>query len=210
MVPAPFRVARRRRETARHVDARARAARRRDGRCRSRPGQFTMLYAFGVGEVPISVSGDPAGRPLVHTDPRRRRGHARALRGARRATCSACAARSAAAWPRRGGRGRRRRRRRRRASGSRRCARSSTTCSRDRERYGRVVAALRRAARPTSCSTASELERWRGRLDVEVEVTVDSADAGWRGRRRRRHRRSIAAAPLRSRRAPSRWSAGPR
>jgi NAD(P)H-flavin reductase len=32
------------------------------------PGQFNMLYAFGVGEVPISTSGD-AGQPdvLVHT-----------------------------------------------------------------------------------------------------------------------------------------------
>jgi NAD(P)H-flavin reductase len=32
------------------------------------PGQFNMLYAFGHGEVPISMSGDPA-RPesLVHT-----------------------------------------------------------------------------------------------------------------------------------------------
>ncbi|HWT82294.1 MAG TPA: Ni/Fe hydrogenase subunit gamma, partial [Candidatus Methylomirabilis sp.] len=32
------------------------------------PGQFNMLYAFGVGEVPISISGDP-GKPalLVHT-----------------------------------------------------------------------------------------------------------------------------------------------
>jgi NAD(P)H-flavin reductase len=32
------------------------------------PGQFTMLQAFGVGEVPISISGDPA-RPerLEHT-----------------------------------------------------------------------------------------------------------------------------------------------
>src|SRR5512144_1355705 len=32
------------------------------------PGQFNMLYVFGVGEVPISISGDPA-RPelLVHT-----------------------------------------------------------------------------------------------------------------------------------------------
>ena len=32
------------------------------------PGQFNMLYVFGVGEAPISVSGDP-GRPevLVHT-----------------------------------------------------------------------------------------------------------------------------------------------
>ena len=26
-----------------------------------------------------------------------------------------------------------------------------------------------------------ELERWRRRLDVDVEVTVDHADAGWRG-----------------------------
>lgn len=32
------------------------------------PGQFNMLYVFGVGEVPISISGDPA-RPelLSHT-----------------------------------------------------------------------------------------------------------------------------------------------
>jgi NAD(P)H-flavin reductase len=33
-----------------------------------RPGQFNMLYAFGVGEVPISISGDPeeSGR-VMHT-----------------------------------------------------------------------------------------------------------------------------------------------
>jgi anaerobic sulfite reductase subunit B len=32
------------------------------------PGQFTMLYAFGVGEAPISVSGDPFDQSrLVHT-----------------------------------------------------------------------------------------------------------------------------------------------
>jgi NAD(P)H-flavin reductase len=32
------------------------------------PGQFNMLYAFGVGEVPISMSGDPAARGrLLHT-----------------------------------------------------------------------------------------------------------------------------------------------
>jgi NAD(P)H-flavin reductase len=31
-------------------------------------GQFTMLHAFGVGEVPISISGSPiADGPLVHT-----------------------------------------------------------------------------------------------------------------------------------------------
>jgi len=32
------------------------------------PGQFNMLYAFGAGEVPISISGDPAAPEiLVHT-----------------------------------------------------------------------------------------------------------------------------------------------
>jgi NAD(P)H-flavin reductase len=32
------------------------------------PGQFNMLYAFGVGEVPISICGDPSnGGPLLHT-----------------------------------------------------------------------------------------------------------------------------------------------
>lgn len=32
------------------------------------PGQFTMVYAFGVGEIPISVSGDPFRQDrLVHT-----------------------------------------------------------------------------------------------------------------------------------------------
>jgi len=31
------------------------------------PGQFTMLYAFGVGEVPISVSGRTGAGDIVHT-----------------------------------------------------------------------------------------------------------------------------------------------
>jgi NAD(P)H-flavin reductase len=39
-----------------------------DGAFPFAPGQFNMLYRFGVGEVPLSISGDPA-RPdrLVHT-----------------------------------------------------------------------------------------------------------------------------------------------
>ncbi|HDL04014.1 MAG TPA: Ni/Fe hydrogenase subunit gamma, partial [candidate division Zixibacteria bacterium] len=32
------------------------------------PGQFNMLYVYGVGEVPISISGDPSKEtPLIHT-----------------------------------------------------------------------------------------------------------------------------------------------
>ncbi|HTZ93022.1 MAG TPA: FAD/NAD(P)-binding protein [Streptosporangiaceae bacterium] len=32
-----------------------------------RPGQFMMLYSFGVGEIPISVSGPPGQPSLTHT-----------------------------------------------------------------------------------------------------------------------------------------------
>jgi NAD(P)H-flavin reductase len=32
------------------------------------PGQFNMLYVFGVGEIPISISGDPADNTaILHT-----------------------------------------------------------------------------------------------------------------------------------------------
>ena len=39
-----------------------------NGQASFAPGQFSMLYVFGVGELPISISGDPA-EPvrLVHT-----------------------------------------------------------------------------------------------------------------------------------------------
>ena len=39
-----------------------------DKQCEFLPGQFNMIYAFGKGEVPISISGDPdKSNPLVHT-----------------------------------------------------------------------------------------------------------------------------------------------
>ena len=65
-LPRPFRVADLRRDTDDTVTMDLRAV---DGDgLPFAPGQFTMLQAFGVGEVPISISGDPA-QPerLVHT-----------------------------------------------------------------------------------------------------------------------------------------------
>ena len=58
MIPRPYRVRARRRETP---DTWTLDLDPADGLpCeRFRPGQFFMLYAFGVGEVPISISGDP-------------------------------------------------------------------------------------------------------------------------------------------------------
>src|SRR5512132_122190 len=57
MAPRPFRVERRTRET--HDTWTLSLVPLRGEQLDVAPGQFTMLYAFGVGEVPISVSGPP-------------------------------------------------------------------------------------------------------------------------------------------------------
>ena len=64
MTPSPARIVDRREETADTFTIRLDIP---EG-FRFAPGQFNMLYVFGKGEVPISISGDPE-RPteLVHT-----------------------------------------------------------------------------------------------------------------------------------------------
>lgn len=66
-VPTPYFVDRRVVETA---DTVTMVLKRANGRTIPPfvPGQFNMVYRFGLGEVPLSISGDP-GRPdeLVHT-----------------------------------------------------------------------------------------------------------------------------------------------
>jgi NAD(P)H-flavin reductase len=65
-VPSPFRVSDRRRDTA---DTWTLGLEPVGGGFAVAPGQFVMVYAFGVGEVPISVSGPPEqpGEPVVLT-----------------------------------------------------------------------------------------------------------------------------------------------
>src|SRR5215831_11736909 len=67
MTPEPWRIERVRRETYDTFTAELSPA--NGGReFTFEPGQFNMLYAFGVGEVPISISGDPAQTDrIVHT-----------------------------------------------------------------------------------------------------------------------------------------------
>jgi NAD(P)H-flavin reductase len=67
MMPERFRVSERRQETADTWTLELEPL-DREGGLPFLPGQFTMLYAFGAGEVPISISGDPhRPDPLVHT-----------------------------------------------------------------------------------------------------------------------------------------------
>jgi NAD(P)H-flavin reductase len=65
-VPVPFRVADRRPDT---LDTWTLTLEPLGGGFAVAPGQFVMVYAFGVGEVPISVSGPPEqpGEPVVLT-----------------------------------------------------------------------------------------------------------------------------------------------
>ena len=67
MCPVPFRVSDRQDETADSVTLRL--APTAAALPAFRPGQFSMLYSRGVGEVAISISGDPAKQDgtLVHT-----------------------------------------------------------------------------------------------------------------------------------------------
>lgn len=66
MLPAPWRVTARRDETADTLSFDLEPV--GEAACRFAPGQFNMIYLFGRGEVPISISGNAAApERLVHT-----------------------------------------------------------------------------------------------------------------------------------------------
>ena len=50
----------------------------------------------------------------------------------------------------------------------------------NRKRFGRMII-LVGSRNPKDLLYLSELEEWRRRLDIDVEITVDHADAEWRG-----------------------------
>lgn len=142
------------------------------------PGQFTMLYAFGAGEVPISISGDPA-RPerLVHT--------VRAVGPTTRAICAARRGDSlvvrgpfGSTWPVEvaeggdlvvvaGGIG---------LAPLRPVLYAALA---RREAFTRIVL-LYGARMPDQLLYTAELERWR-KQGIEIFATVDQADEQWRG-----------------------------
>ena len=143
------------------------------------PGQFNMLYVFGIGEVPISISGDPA-RPelLVHTI-RSVGATTRALQKLVRGDLVGVRGPFGSAWPVdqaqghdvvfvAGGIG----------LAPLRPALYHVLLHRGL--YGRVVL-LYGARTPRDLLYPKELRDWRGRFDLEVEVTVDRATVEWQG-----------------------------
>ena len=169
---------------ARAVPRSLRDARRRPTRGRSSssraaaplafaPGQFTMLSPAARGEVPISISGDPAepGR-LVHTVRAVGARDARDLR--RRAGRRARRARPVRpAWPVDGGRGRATSWSSPAASGSRRCGPRSCALLARRERYGRLVL-LYGGRTPDAAALPRRARRLARRAGSTSTVTVDA------------------------------------
>jgi NAD(P)H-flavin reductase len=144
-----------------------------------KPGQFTMLYAFGVGEAPISVSGAPVdGAPLVHTVravgavsnaiARLQPGQEIGVRGPYGTPWPLDTADSHDILFVAGGLG---------LAPLRPAVRHVLA---NRDRYGRV-ALLYGTRGPEDMLYRAELTEWRRMLDVEIEVTVDHADRTWRG-----------------------------
>lgn len=178
MLPRPYRVARRQRELR---DTFTLELAREDGGAAPayRPGQFNMLYVFGVGEIPISISGDSAETgTLVHTT--------RAVGTVSNVLCQLKVGAMVgvrgpygSAWPLElaeghdvvlaaGG------------IGLAPLRPMLYAILRRRERFGRVVL-LYGARTPRDLLYRRELEQWRRRSALDVLVTVDAADAAWQG-----------------------------
>jgi anaerobic sulfite reductase subunit B len=171
--PLPFRIVERRQETHDAWTLRLEATGATPARFA--PGQFAMLYAFGSGEVPISVSAIPTGGDaLVHT--------VRVVGAVTRALCGADAiglrGPFGRGWPLAeaegrdvvivaGGLG---------LAPLRPVVHALLA---DPGRYGRVTV-MCGGRSPAELLYRPELEAWR-RGGLDVEVIVDAPDAGWRG-----------------------------
>ncbi|MGO9134586.1 MAG: FAD/NAD(P)-binding protein [Methylovirgula sp.] len=143
------------------------------------PGQFNMLYAFGVGEAAISMSGDPADRSrLTHTI--RAVGETSAAL-TRLDVGDAIGVRGpfGASWPMQEAEGRDVVV----VAGGLGLAPLRPALYRflaERQRYGKL-SLLFGTRSPDDILFRAELEEWRRRLDVDIEVTVDRATAEWHG-----------------------------
>ncbi|TDX63475.1 NAD(P)H-flavin reductase [Methylosinus sp. sav-2] len=174
MIPRVARVVRRKREIADVVTLEIDG-----GAFDFAPGQFNMLTAFGVGEAAISVSGDPDNSArLVHT--------IRAVGAVSRALTELHVGEPIGlrgpfgrGWPMVEAEGRDVIV----VAGGLGLAPLRPALYRlfaEREKYGRILL-LFGARSPADILFRDELEAWRGRLDIEVEATVDHARGDWRG-----------------------------
>lgn len=142
-------------------------------------GQFNMVYVYGVGEIPISISGDPARRDtLIHTT-RAVGTVTRAMSKLKIGATLGVRGPFGTAWPVEVGRGKDIAI----VAGGIGLAPLRPAMFRileKREQYGRVVL-LYGARTPGDVLYRKQLEQWRAHFDLDVFVTVDRATSNWRG-----------------------------
>jgi NAD(P)H-flavin reductase len=142
-------------------------------------GQFNMLYVFGIGEIPISISSNPASAHRIAHTTRAVGTVTRALNELRPGDMVGVRGPYGSCWPVEeavghdivivsGG------------IGLAPLRPALYHFLNQRERYGRIVL-LYGARTPEDILYRRELEQWRSRLDLEVYVTVDRATGRWRG-----------------------------
>ncbi len=178
MLPAPFLVQQLKLETD-DTFTLALAPQQKNAEFEFQAGQFNMLYVYGVGEVPISISGDPAQHAtLIHTT-RVVGTVTKAMRKLKRNDALGVRGPYGAPWPVQnaigndvvlvaGG------------IGLAPLRPALYQLLAQREKFGKVVL-LYGTRSPEDILFRSELEQWRARFDLEVYITVDRALGTWRG-----------------------------
>lgn len=175
-LPAPWRITLRRQDTA-DVFTWVVAPLGDDG-ISCAPGQFNMVYAYGIGEVPISISGVTDDGSLQHTI-RAVGSVTRALAGLATGTVIGLRGAYGSAWPLdaaaggdlvivAGG------------LGLAPLRQAIVQVLAQRERYRRVCI-LYGTRTPADVLYGGELAAWAAHRDVEFAITVDRASAGWGG-----------------------------
>ncbi len=176
MAPRPARVLSRRHETADTVTLRVRPL---GEPLVSAPGQITMLSAFGIGEVPISISGDPDDNSEFVVTIRDVGAVTHALSTLTGGDLLGVRGPYGRGWPLdlaeggdlvvvAGG------------IGMAPLRPALYHALNRRDRYAGLWLAYG-ARSPAEIVFREQLQEWRGRFDMEVDVTVDRADAAWRG-----------------------------
>ena len=144
------------------------------------PGQFDMVYVYGVGEAAISISSDPATPGLLSHTIRAVGWVTKALNDLQPGATIAIRGPYGRPWPLdeaagrdlvivAGG------------IGMAPVRPAIVQALRERERFGRVVL-LVGARSPRDLVFRDDLERWDADRRIDVHATVDSAVRGWSGR----------------------------
>ena len=178
MLPRQFRITRFKRETSDTFSMEFKPVSGEPG-FNFEPGQFNMLYVFGVGEIPISISGDPSSPDLLIHTTRAVGNVTKAMKELKVGDTIGVRGPLGKSWPVgiaedndviliTGGIG----------LAPLRPVIYHLLANRDK--FGKIVL-LHGTRTPNDLIYRQELGKWRSRLDMEVHVTVDRTIGSWRG-----------------------------